>query len=130
MPSMPSVDVRRPRRKRRRHKKRQRTEVDVRQSLLGNLSLFFGLLALFLLTVQGILWAQQTLAGAPGAMHMLIPWVSRGEIVASMTGIMLALVSFPFSSRGKRNAIFGLLISAAVFGTWFWLANWRFTVSW
>src|SRR5262245_57173160 len=122
--AMPAVKVHKSKRhkrdrKHRRHTRRHqtrhevRTPVDRRQSWFGTLSLFFGLSALFLLAVQGIVWFQRE-QGTPDALHTLMPHVARFEIVAAMIGGLLALLSFPFSSRRKRNAIFGFLLSVGV----------------
>jgi hypothetical protein len=130
MPSYPSVELRRHRKRRRGrkvHHHRPKTSVKTRQSWLGSGALFFGLLGLFVLSVQGILWLQAH-HGSPGAMRLVITWVSRVEILAGILGTLLALLSFPFSARRQRNAVLGLLLSVAVIAGWVWLANWRWVL--
>jgi len=127
---MPSLKVRKPSRKKRRRKHHTRAAkpakvVETRQSWFGSWSLLIGLLALFLLTVQAILWFQKV-QGAPGAMSLLIMWVTRLEIVVAIAGFNFALLSFPFSSRRQRNAVLGFLLNATCIGVWIYLANWRY----
>src|SRR5262249_35562407 len=131
--AMPTLKVRKSSRKKRRHRHHTRTAkpakvVERRQSWFGSWSILIGLLALFLLTVQGILWFQKA-QGAPGAMSLLIMWVTRLEIVVAIAGVNLALLSFPFSSRRQRNAVLGFLLNATVIGVWIYLANWRYQPS-
>jgi hypothetical protein len=131
---MPAVKVHKSKRHKRERKHRRsrhqtrhetRAPVDRRQSWFGSLSLFFGLVALFLLAVQGILWFQRE-QGTPAAMYSFMMDVTRLEIVAAIIGTILALLSFPFSSRRKRNAIFGFLLNVGVLGMWIWLRNWQY----
>jgi hypothetical protein len=126
---MPSVKERRSSRKKRhrRHTSEFKPSkpVEMRQSWFGSWSILVGLLAFFFFTVQGILWFQKE-HGTPGAMTLLIMWVTRLEIVTAIVGINLSLLSFPFSSRRQRNAVLGFLINAAAIGAWVYLANWRY----
>jgi hypothetical protein len=132
MRSYPSVDVRR---RNRHHKKKHRRKqarkssepVETRQSWFGTLSLLLGLIALFVLTIQGLVWLQAQ-NGSPAAMRMIIPWVSRLEILTAIGAILLALVSMPFSARRQRNAVLGLLLGISVLATWIWLMNWKWVL--
>jgi len=129
MPSYPSVDVRRRHRhqkkKHRRHRSRKPSEpVETRQSWFGTLSLVLGLIALFVLTVQGLVWLQAQ-AGSPAAMRMIITWVARLEILTAIGAILFALFSMPFSARRQRNAVLGLLLGISVLATWIYAANWE-----
>jgi hypothetical protein len=134
---MPAVKVHKSRRKKRDRKHRQHTRrairepVDRRQSWLGSFSLLFGLLALFLLAVQGIMWFQQTQDSSgpvifTGILRQVIYHVTRFEIVAALIGAVLALLCFPFSSRRKRNGVVGFMLSVSVLGAWIYLQNWQY----
>ncbi|OAI50127.1 hypothetical protein AYO44_17995 [Planctomycetaceae bacterium SCGC AG-212-F19] len=133
MRSFPSIKVRRHRKhKRSRRHTRTRTrgakpQVELGQSWLGTLALFFGLLGLFALSVQGIVWIQAH-HGAPGAMRLIITWLARAETLTGIAATILALLSFPFSARRQRNAVFGFLLGVIIIGTWIWLENWRWVL--
>lgn len=132
MRSYPSVDVRRRNRhnkkKQRLHRSRRPSEpVETRQSWFGTLSLILGGIGLFVLSIQGLVWLQSQ-TGAPGAMHMIIEWVSRLEILTAIGAILFALISMPFSARRQRNALLGLLLGISVLGAWIYLANWKWVL--
>jgi hypothetical protein len=91
------------------------------------MSLVLGGIGLFVLAVDGLVRLQAE-AGAPGAMHMIIEWVSRIEIVTAIGAILLALISMPFSARRQRNAVLGLLLGIIVLSAWIYLSNWKWVV--
>lgn len=123
---MPSLKVRKSSRKKRRRRHTSAVKpVETRQSWFGSWSILIGLVALFMLTVQAILWFQKV-QGAPGAMSLLIMWVTRLQIVVAIAGVNLALLSFPFSARRQRNAVLGFLLNVTAIGVWIYLANWRY----
>src|SRR5262245_18457982 len=107
----PSVKVRRHRKQKRsrRHTRarmrHREPETPKGQSWFGTLARFFGLVGLFALGVQGIVWMQAQ-QGAPSAMRLIIEWVARIQTLTGVAATSLALLSFPFSARRQRNAVF------------------------
>jgi hypothetical protein len=100
-------------RKERAHPARQ----EVGQSRIGTVALGLALVGLFLMLLQLILKLQAS-QGMLEVYRSLKPWLVRGEALSLMASLFVALLSFPFSSKNKRNAIIAILVSCTLLGSW------------
>lgn len=93
-------------------------------SLPGAISLFLGLFGVLCVLAQLIVRFQASVtAGSTGVESKFVHYLSKGQIIPGVLGVVLALLCLCLSARRKGNGWFGLALSFGVVVAWLLLGN-------